>query len=211
MNELPLIAILRGITLDEVEPVTNALVAAGVRYLEIPLNSPAPLRSIERMIELHGANTYCGAGTVQTVAEVNAIADLGGKLIVSPHLDTEIVAATLTRNMLSFPGVATITEALTAIRVGANQLKLFPAGDLGSGYLKSISAVLPDEVCVFAVGNIGLEDLESFSLAGASGFGIGSGLYRPGVDPDQVFRQAEQFVKAIEQLFSSKLGQTEKI
>tara|TARA_R110002110_G_scaffold247241_7_gene463581 strand:+ start:373 stop:987 length:615 start_codon:yes stop_codon:yes gene_type:complete len=203
MNELPLIAILRGITLDEVEPVTNALVAAGVCYLEIPLNSPAPLRSIERMIELHGAKAYCGAGTVQTVAEVNEVAGLGGRLIVSPHLDVEIVKATRAQNMLSLPGVATITEALMAIRAGAKQLKLFPAGDLGSGYLKSISAVLPAEVRVFAVGNIGLDDLQSFSLAGASGFGIGSGLYQPGLDPERVYRQAEQYVKAIEQLVSN--------
>ena len=200
MTDLPLIAILRGITLEEVEPISNALVAAGVRYLEIPLNSPDPLPSIERLVLLHGKQAQCGAGTVKTVEEVDMVARAGGTLIVSPHIDVEIVTESLARNMTVFPGVATATEALMAIRAGATRLKLFPAGDLGSGYLKSISAIMPNAVEVFAVGNIGLDDLERFWQAGASGFGIGSDLYRPGSDAEKVYDQACRYVAAVERL-----------
>lgn len=205
MIDLPLIAILRGITRDEVEPVCDALVKAGIGYLEIPLNSPDPLASIARLVELHGADACCGAGTVKTVDEVRAIARLGGKLIVSPHIDSEIVAETLAHNMLSFPGVATATEALAAVRAGTKHLKMFPAGDLGSGYLKSIRAVLPADIQVFAVGNIDLDNLERFWRAGASGFGIGSGLYQPGLHADEVYRRACLYVEAVERLLESEV------
>tara|TARA_R110002073_G_scaffold7456_14_gene42444 strand:- start:10 stop:627 length:618 start_codon:yes stop_codon:yes gene_type:complete len=197
-NDLPLVAILRGITLSEVGPISNALYEAGIRYIEIPLNSPTPFDSIAALIELQGERAICGAGTVTTVEEVTRLAECGAKLIVSPHIDTQIVEAALARDMLVMPGVATITEALTAIKAGATHLKLFPAGDLGAGYLKSINAVIPVGIKIFAVGNIGLADLTAFTEAGACGFGIGGGIYRPGMSATEVFDRAKQYVSAVE-------------
>lgn len=199
-NKLPLIAILRGITLQEVEPVSKALFDAGVRYIEIPLNSPDPFTSIEALASLMGQRAICGAGTVMSVADIERVANCGGKLIVSPHINVELVTAALARDMLVFPGVATVTEAIAAIDAGATHLKLFPAGDLGAGYLKSIHAVLPENVSVYAVGGIDLEDLDAFWRAGARGFGIGSGLYQPGMAASRVFELAAQYVRAVERL-----------
>jgi len=197
-DNLPLVAILRGITLQEVEPVSRALFEAGVRYIEIPLNSPEPFTSIEALTGLMGERAICGAGTVMSVTDVERVANCGGKLIVSPHTNVELIAAALSRDMLVFPGVATVTEAVAAIDAGATHLKLFPAGDLGAGYLKSVHAVLPTQVSVYAVGGIGLDDLGAFWSAGARGFGIGGGVYRPGMDAGRVFDLATQYVRAVE-------------
>ena len=197
-DNLPLIAILRGITLQEVEPVSKALFEAGVRYIEIPLNSPDPFASIEVLTGLMGQQAVCGAGTVMSVTDIEKVANCGGKLIVSPHINVDLVAAALARDMLVFPGVATVTEAITAIDAGAIHLKLFPAGDLGAGYLKSIHAVLPASASIYAVGGIGLDDLGEFWNAGARGFGIGGGLYRPGMAASRVFELATQYVRAVE-------------
>jgi len=199
-DNLPLIAILRGITLPEVEPVSRALFDAGIRYIEIPLNSPDPFTSIEALTGLMGQTAFCGAGTVMSVDDIERVASCGGKLIVSPHTNVELIAAALARDMLVFPGFATVTEAITAIDAGATHLKLFPAGDLGAGYLKSVHAVLPADVSVYAVGGIGLNDLEAFWSAGAKGFGIGSGVYLPSMPASRVFELATQYVRAVEYL-----------
>jgi len=199
-EHLPLIAILRGITLSEVEPVSRALFEAGIRYIEIPLNSPAPFPSIEALVALYGDRALCGAGTVTTLDEVKRLFECGGKLSVSPHTDPQLIKAGLDRRLMVFPGVATITEAMTAIGAGATCLKLFPAGDLGVGYLKSISAVIPSNIPIFAVGNIGLEALPSFWQAGARGFGIGGGVYKPGLPAVQVRELACQYVAAVKAL-----------
>jgi 2-dehydro-3-deoxyphosphogalactonate aldolase len=201
---LPLIAILRGVTPDDIESVAAALVSAGVEYIEVPLNSPDPLRSIEILSRQFGEQALCGAGTVMSVTEIDTIASLGSKLIVSPHIDEALVQAAVAKNLLVFPGVATITEALTAIRAGARHLKLFPAGDLGASYLKSISAVLPEGVSVFAVGGIGPDDLSDFWQAGARGFGIGTGLYRPGMPVDEIEDRAKQYVDLVGTLASGE-------
>jgi 2-dehydro-3-deoxyphosphogalactonate aldolase len=197
---LPLIAILRGITLQEVEPISKALFDAGVRYIEIPLNSPDPFTSIETLTGIMGHQAICGAGTVMSVTDIERVANCGGKLIVSPHINVDLVAAALARDMIVFPGVATVTEAITAIDAGATHLKLFPAGDLGAGYLKSIHTVLPANVSIYAVGGIDLDDLGAFWNAGARGFGIGGGLYRPGMAASRVFELATQYVRAVERL-----------
>ncbi|MFT4633148.1 MAG: 2-dehydro-3-deoxyphosphogalactonate aldolase [Candidatus Azotimanducaceae bacterium] len=199
-DNLPLIAILRGITLPEIEPVSRALFDAGVRYIEIPLNSPDPFTSIEALTAYIGDEAICGAGTVMTVTDIERVASCGGKLIVSPHTNVKLIAAALARELLVFPGVATATEAITAVDAGATHLKLFPAGDLGAGYLKSIRVVLPADVHVYAVGGIGLDDLGAFWNSGAKGFGIGSGVYRPGMAASQVFELATQYVRAVESL-----------
>jgi 2-dehydro-3-deoxyphosphogalactonate aldolase len=199
-EHLPLIAILRGITLPEVEPIANVLFESGIRYIEIPLNSPDPFPSIEALVELYGDRALCGAGTVTTLDEVDRLVECGGKLSVSPHTDARLIKAGLDKNLVVFPGVATITEAMTAIGAGATCLKLFPAGDLGVGYLKSINAVIPAHIPIFAVGNIGLEDLPSFWRAGARGFGIGGGVYQPGLPVVEVRELACEYVAAVKEL-----------
>lgn len=199
-KHLPLIAILRGITLPEVEPVSKALFEAGIRYIEIPLNSPDPFPSIAALVALYGDRALCGAGTVTTIDDVERLVECGAKLSVSPHTDGQLIKAGLDGGLVVFPGVATITEAMAAIGAGATGLKLFPAGDLGVGYLKSISAVMPRNIPIFAVGNIGLQDLASFWQAGARGFGIGGGIYKPGMPAVQVHELALQYVAAVKAL-----------
>ena len=203
---LPLVAILRGIKPAEVVDVANSLLEAGVRYIEVPLNSPEAFASIEMLVAAVGDDAVCGAGTVMTTDEVAKLADLGAKLLVSPHTDERLIAAAVEQNLLVLPGVATPTEAFTAIRAGATHLKLFPAGVLGSPFLASLMDVLPKAVKVFAVGHIGASDLEAFWLAGARGFGIGSGLYRPGDTPDAIYTKTKSFVDQLSHILETKDG-----
>ena len=202
-NRLPLIAILRGITSREIVGIGEALVGAGVEYIEVPLNSPDPFSSIEMLIASCGQHAVCGAGTVLTVEQVERLANSGAKLVVSPHTNEKLIAAAVEKSMLVYPGVATVSEAIRAIDAGAEQLKLFPAGDIGAGYLSSIKEVLPKRVPLYAVGRIGLQELELFWRAGARGFGIGSGLYRPGDKPAEVAHKAEQYVTRVKELWES--------
>jgi 2-dehydro-3-deoxyphosphogalactonate aldolase len=201
-SELPLIAILRGVKPTEITSVAEALVTAGIKYIEVPLNSPEPFSSIEMLVAACGDDAVCGAGTVMSVEQVNRLSEIGAQLIVSPHLDPEIVEASLNKDMLVFPGVATATEALTAVAAGATHLKLFPAGDLGSRFLGSVREVIPKQVKIFAVGHIGANEFDKFWSAGASGFGIGSGLYRPGDSAEAVFERAKQYVAIMKTLAS---------
>lgn len=206
LEPLPLVAILRGIKPTEVVDVANSLVEAGIRYIEVPLNSPEAFASIEMLIAAVGDDAVCGAGTVMTTEEVVKLANLGARLVVSPHTDEQLIAAAHQRDLLVLPGVATATEAFTAIQAGATHLKMFPAGVLGARYLASLMDVLPNAVKVFAVGNIGAPDLDEFWLAGARGFGIGSGLFRPGDTPDAVFTKAKRFVDQLSNILETKDG-----
>ncbi len=203
-SRLPLIAILRGIEPREIVDVGMALVAAGVEYIEVPLNSPDPFSSIEMLVASCGEHAICGAGTVMTVEQVERLADSGAKLIVSPHTNEDLITAAIKRELMVYPGVATVSEAIRAIDAGAQQLKLFPAGDLGARYISSIKEVLPKRVPIFAVGHVDLEELALFWRAGARGFGIGSGLYRPGDTPLQVEKKAEQYVRSVRNLLESR-------
>ena len=196
-NGLPLVAILRGVRPTEITAVGEALVTAGVEYIEVPLNSPDPFSSIEMLLAACGEDAVCGAGTVMSVEQVKKLADIGAELVVSPHIDPVLVETALEHEMLVLPGVATATEMLTAIAAGASNLKLFPAGDLGAGYLASLRAVIPPGIKVFAVGNIGEDELEEYWAAGARGFGIGSGLYRPGDSAELVFEKAKRYVEKV--------------
>lgn len=196
----PLIAILRGIKPTEIVPVGESLVAAGIKYIEVPLNSPDPFTSIEMLLAACGNEATCGAGTVTSLEQLDRLTQLGAKLVVSPHLDEQLVEAATSENMMVLPGVATVTEAYRAIAAGATDLKLFPAGDIGANFLSSIREVLPVNVNVYAVGRIAEADLPAFWQAGATGFGIGSGLYRPGDNPDQVYSRAQNYVAAVSRL-----------
>jgi 2-dehydro-3-deoxyphosphogalactonate aldolase len=197
LQECPLVAILRGITPEEAEPVGEALVEAGFRLIEVPLNSPQPFESIARLAARFGGVATIGAGTVTAVAEVGAVRDAGGTLIVSPHADERVIAATAAAGLVSLPGFLTPTEAFAALRAGAHALKLFPAEAVSPAVLKAQRAVLPPEMPVLPVGGIVPDNLAPWLAAGADGFGLGSALYRPGLTPAEVLERAQRFVAAL--------------
>lgn len=196
LGRLPLVAILRGIGPDEVVAIGNALSEAGFRVLEVPLNSPRPLESIRRLCAALGENHLIGAGTVMSTAQVEEVAAAGGRLIVMPHADTGVIRAARKAGMICVPGVVTPTEAFSALAAGADGLKLFPAGQVSPAGLKAWRAVLPNEVPVLPVGGITPDNMAPWVAAGAQGFGIGSALYAPGVDADEVTRRARAFASA---------------
>lgn len=194
--ELPLIAILRGITPDEALPVGLALAEAGFRIIEVPLNSPQPLHSVERLARALGKRCLIGAGTVMSTVQVQDVAQAGGRLIVMPHGDAQVIRAAKARGLWCAPGIATPSEGFAALAAGADALKLFPAELLTPPVLKALRAVFPPEVLFLPVGGITLRNLAAFRAAGASGFGLGSALYKPGMTPQQVALQAQAFVSA---------------
>ncbi len=196
LGDLPLVAILRGITPEEALPVGEALLAAGFRLLEVPLNSPRPLESIARLSEALGDRAMLGAGTVLTPADVRAVADAGGRLIVSPDSNPAVIAETKRLGLVSVPGFFTPTEAFAAIAAGADALKLFPAEAASPAVLKALKAVLPSGVPLLVVGGVSPDGMAPWIAAGAAGFGIGSALYRPGRSAAQVGAAAAQFVAA---------------
>ena len=196
LADLPLIAILRGITPDEAVPVGLALAEAGFRIIEVPLNSPQPLRSIEQLVRELGDRCLVGAGTVLSAKQVDEVAQAGGRLIVMPHGDAEVIQAAKARNLWCAPGIATPTEGFAALDAGADALKLFPAELLTPAVLKALRAVFPPEVLFLPVGGITPQSLAGYRTAGASGFGLGSALYRPRDTPQQVATHARAFAKA---------------
>ncbi|MDE2086357.1 MAG: 2-dehydro-3-deoxy-6-phosphogalactonate aldolase [Xanthomonadaceae bacterium] len=196
LEPLPLVAILRGLAPNEAVAAGRAIVAAGFRVLEVPLNSPQPLDSIARLAEALGANVLLGAGTVMTPAQVDAVANAGGRLIVMPHADTSVIRAAKAAGLLCVPGVATPTEAFAALAAGADGLKLFPAEQFSPAVLKAWRAVLPRTVPVLPVGGIAPDTMAPWIAAGATGFGIGSALYAPGRSLDDTTQRARAFAQA---------------
>jgi len=192
----PLIAILRGVTPDEADSVAAAVVEAGFGAVEIPLNSPEPLVSIELLARLFGDRVLVGAGTVLEAHEVDEVAEAGAKLVVAPNADHAVIERALKLGLVALPGVATPTEAFAALRAGASGLKLFPGEAIPPEALKAWRAVLPKEVPLYPVGGITPERIGAYRRAGANGFGIGSALYKPGAAVDEVARAAQIFVKA---------------
>lgn len=196
LDSLPLIAILRGIRPEEAVPVAEALAEAGIRCLEVPLNSPQPLDSIRAITRVFGDDLLVGAGTVLRTSDVQAVAAVGGKLIVSPNTNPAVISATVSAGLLSVPGFLTPSEAFAAIDAGAHALKLFPADSVDPTMLKAMKALLPAALSVFAVGGVTPAGMESWRAAGAAGFGIGSALYKPGLAPAEVGARAGEFVRA---------------
>ena len=195
MDSLPLVAILRGLKPEEALAVGQAIVNAGFYILEVPLNSPEPLRSIQ-ILSAALPNALVGAGTVTTAQQVRDIKAAGGQLIISPHLDDNVVCEAVNLGMVSLPGVATPSEAFRALALGANGLKLFPAEMISPAVVKSLRAVLPKEVKLLPVGGIGIHNMADYRQSGASGFGIGSALFAPGKSAEAVGESAAAFVHA---------------
>ena len=195
MDSLPLLAILRGLKPEEALAVGQAIVNAGFHILEVPLNSPEPLRSIQ-ILSAALPNALVGAGTVTTAQQVRDIKAAGGQLIISPHLDDNVVCEAVNLGMVSLPGVATPSEAFRALALGANGLKLFPAEMISPAVVKSLRAVLPKEVKLLPVGGIGIHNMADYRQSGASGFGIGSALFAPGKSAEAVGESAAAFVQA---------------
>ncbi|MAW88791.1 MAG: 2-dehydro-3-deoxy-6-phosphogalactonate aldolase [Phyllobacteriaceae bacterium] len=193
-----LVAILRGIRPGEAVDVGAALIEAGFSMIEVPLNSPEPLDSIARLAGAFGDRALIGAGTVLTPEQVDHVRGAGGRLVVSPNCEPQVIARTLEHGMVSMPGVFTPTECFAAIRAGAKALKLFPASLAGPDGLKAIKAVLPPDVEVFAVGGASADNFGDWLAAGAAGFGIGSALYRPGDDAATVGERARAIVAAFD-------------
>ena len=202
LRPLPLLAILRGLTPDTAVATGTALVSAGFRILEVPLNSPQPLASITQLVTALDANITIGAGTVLDVRDVAAVATAGGRLIVMPHTDVKLIRATKEAGLLCVPGVATPTEAYTALAHGADALKLFPAEQLTPQVLKAWRAILPTSVPLLPVGGITTATMTPWIQAGASGFGIGSALYKPDFDLEHITMQAHAFIHAWQQATS---------
>ncbi len=195
MDRLPLVAILRGLSPEEALDVGRATVNAGFHILEVPLNSPDPLRSIQ-ILAAAFPNVLVGAGTVTTAQQVRDIKAAGGQLIISPHLDDNVVCETVNLGLISLPGVATPSEAFKAIALGAHGLKLFPAEMISPAVVKAMRAVLPGHIRLIPVGGIGTHNMTDYRKSGASGFGIGSALYAPGKSAQAVGESAAAFVKA---------------
>jgi 2-dehydro-3-deoxyphosphogalactonate aldolase len=194
--QLPLVAILRGVTPDEIDGFGDALVEAGFTLIEVPLNSPDPFASIERLARVHGEHAMIGAGTVLDVESVARVQNAGGRMVISPNTDTDVIAATATAGMASLPGYFTPSEAFAALKAGASALKLFPAEAATPAVLKAQRAVLPKHVPVLVVGGIAPDGMTRWLEAGANGFGLGSALYRTGATASEVGAAAHAFVNA---------------
>lgn len=194
--EMPLVAILRGIEPHEVIAIATALESAGFRCIEIPLNSPSALESVELLRSRLDAKVLIGAGTVLTTAEVAACKAAGAQFIVSPNSDVKVIDATKEQGLVSIPGFFTCTEAIAAIAAGADALKLFPAENTTPSTLRALKAVLPKSCPILPVGGIQPSSMKAWFEAGAAGFGIGSALYAPGSEQQLVQERATLFAKA---------------
>jgi 2-dehydro-3-deoxyphosphogalactonate aldolase len=200
LRACPIVAILRGVTPAEVLDHAEALFSAGVRVIEVPLNSPEPIESIRKLSETCAGRLVCGGGTMLSVEDVNAVHAAGGEVAVSPNTDPDVIARAVELGMTPMPGVGTATEAFAACKAGARRLKLFPASSFGAGHVKALLAVLPKDVTILAVGGVGPANMAEWWAAGCRGFGLGGELYRPGQSPDDTAKQAEAAVRAAKAL-----------
>jgi 2-dehydro-3-deoxyphosphogalactonate aldolase len=206
LQACPLVAILRGVEPGECLEIGRALVDTGFAIIEVPLNSPAPFESIALLARELGEQALVGAGTVTSPQQVDEVAQAGGRLIVMPHADARVVVEAKALRLTALPGFSTPTEAFAMLEAGADGLKLFPAEASPPKVLKALRAVLPKVVPVIPVGSISVENMGEYWAAGASGFGLGSALYKPGATPAQVGKSAAKFRAAVQLLASTAKG-----
>ena len=199
-NSAALVAILRGVVPERILEIGDVLYAAGFRIIEVPLNSPDPFASIAALAACNRPDWIVGAGTVLTVADVQRTHAAGGRLVVAPNCDPEVIRSAVQLGMRVMPGFATATEAFQAIQAGAQDLKLFPACTYGPRHLQALRAVLPTSVRVFPVGGIGVGDIGAWLTAGAAGFGLGSELFRPEYELEEIAQRAADLVRAVREV-----------
>ncbi|WP_439123423.1 2-dehydro-3-deoxy-6-phosphogalactonate aldolase [Marivita sp.] len=202
MSDRKIIAILRGITPCDAQPITEALIETGITSIEVPLNSPDPFASIKTLVDAFSQNALIGAGTVLNPDDVQRLHQIGAGMVVSPDCNPRVIVATKQLGMQSFPGVMTPTECFTALRNGADGLKLFPGSLIGPDGLKAIKAVLPEGTQTFAVGGAGPENFAEWRKAGVDGFGIGSALYKPGYSVDDIKTRAADIVASYDEVMA---------
>lgn len=198
-----LVAILRGLKPAEALAVGSAIFEAGIEAIEVPLNSPDPFRSIETLARSLPPSALIGAGTVLTAADVDRLDDAGGRLLVTPNIDAEVMGRATGHAMVTMPGVFTPTEAFQALRLGASALKFFPASVLGPGGVSAIRAVLPSQTLVGVVGGVSEADFVAYAGVGVQTFGLGSSLFKPGMAPAEVAARAVAAVRAWDEVFAS--------
>jgi 2-dehydro-3-deoxyphosphogalactonate aldolase len=196
LTDLPLIAILRGLKPESAEAVGLSLVEAGFRIIEVPLNSPDPFRSIGILAKTMPKNVLVGAGTVFDPDQVIGVHDVGGKLIVMPHADLDVIRTAKKNRLVCTPGVATPTEAFAALKAGADAIKIFPAEAIPPAVVKAWRAVLPQDALVLPVGGIKPDNMKPYVDAGANGFGLGSALFAPAMSVEEIGRRARDFAEA---------------
>lgn len=197
-----LVAILRGLTPADADAVGDVLAEAGFEAIEVPLNSPDPFASIERLAARLPASVLVGAGTVLTAADAARVADAGGRILVAPNVDPAVIAAAAARGMVTMPGVFTPTEAFQALAAGASALKFFPAAALGAAGIAAVRAVLPKGTVIGAVGGVSEADFAAYAAAGVTAFGLGSSLYKPGASAADVAARAAAAVRAYDATFA---------
>ncbi|MEI2297834.1 2-dehydro-3-deoxy-6-phosphogalactonate aldolase [Ensifer sp. MJa1] len=200
----PLIAILRGLKPEETEGVVGALIETGFTAIEIPLNSPDPFRSIETAVKMAPENCLIGAGTVLATAQVEQLANVGGRLMVSPNVEPAVISLAAKKGMVTMPGVLTPTEALSAAAAGATGLKFFPASVLGPAGITAIRAILPPDLEIAAVGGVSDTNFGDYAKAGIRSFGLGSSLYRPGMSAAEVRERAVATIKAYDAVYGAR-------
>lgn len=197
LDQCPLIAIIRGVRPEEAEVIGDAIFEGGIRIIEVPLNSPDPLRSIELLTKRFGDRMLVGAGTVLTSEDVQRVKDVGGRIIVSPDTNIDVISSSANAGLVSSPGYFTPSEAFAALRAGAHALKLFPAEGGSPAMLKAQLAVIPKNVPVMVVGGVAPDNMQPWIEVGAAGFGLGSGLYKPGQDGLATLQKARAYVAGV--------------
>lgn len=197
LSDLPLVAILRGVTPEEAVPISTALYDAGFRCIEVPLNSPEPFQSIAAMTEALPDDCVTGAGTVLDAEDVLKVKQAGGTIIVTPNTDVSVIKASIDEDMIVVPGVGTATEAILAARAGARYLKMFPAATYGTSHVRALLSVLPAGCQILVTGGVSASNIADWKMAGAAGFGIGSELYRAGDSVEKVSAKALEIVASL--------------
>lgn len=197
LKSSPIVAIIRGVKPEEAVDVAKTMYEAGIRIVEVPLNSPDPFTSIRNIVDALGDKMIVGAGTVITADQVRKLKDAGGEIVVSPNMNPEIIRLSKELDMLSYPGIMTASECFSAIEAGADGLKLFPADVVGMGFIKAVKVVLPKKVPILAVGGVNENNMQEWLSNGADGFGLGSSIYKPGMSLDQIEQRCKTILKQL--------------